>query len=196
VETPDRVLHALASDAISVPNEGQAALAGLDIQVSRGAGAGPTRLASFDAALYAAGVGGYNIIRLSSVIPPHAVVRVVAGDDLVKGVQGDVAYCVYAAAYASTPGEQAWAGIAWADQVDGSGAGLFVEHAAASEFTLRRDLDATLEAMSFHRGHGYQMAGQILSSAVCVDRPVCAVVVAIYGTAGWSRLLDLQGQKS
>ena len=78
--------------------------------------------------------------------------------------------------------------MAWAAHLDGSGAGLFVEHTAASESMVRRDLDATLEAMSVNRGHAYRLAGQTVSSAVCVDHPVCAVVVATYGTAGWSRL--------
>jgi arginine decarboxylase len=195
VETPDRVQHALASDAVPAIGSGQAALTRLEIRVSRGSGAGPTRLAAFDAALQAAGLAGYNIVRLSSVVPPHAVVREVAPDDLVMGVEGDVAYCVYAAAYASTPGAQAWAGLAWAGQLDGSSVGLFVEHTAASESTVRHDLNATLETMSFNRGHNYQVTGQIVSSAICVDHPVCAVVVAIYGTAGWSRLVDPQGQQ-
>jgi arginine decarboxylase len=186
--------HPLESDAI--PDDGQAGLTRLEIRVSRGAGVGPTQLAAFDAALQAAGVAGYNIVRLTSVIPPHAVVREAVGDDLPKGAQGDVAYCVYAAAYASTPGEQAWAGMAWAAHLDGSGAGLFVEHTAASESMVRRDLDATLETMSFNRGHTYQVAGQIVSSAICVDHPVCAVVVATYGTAGWSRLVDPEGHGS
>jgi arginine decarboxylase len=168
----------------------------LDIKVSRGAGTGPTRLAAFDAALQAAGLAGYNIVRLSSVIPPGAVVQEVAGADLDRGVNGDVAYCVYAAAYASNPGEQAWAGMAWADHLDGSGAGLFVEHTAASETRVRQDLVATLEAMSISRGDAYELAGQIVSSASCVDHPVCAVVVATYGTAGWSRLVERREQKS
>ena len=191
VETPDRVPDAPASDAIS-PN-GQAGPARLVIRVSRGAGAGLTRLAAFDTALHAAGVAGYNIVRLSSVIPPHAVVCEVTGDDLVKGAQGDVAYCVYAAAYASTPGEQAWAGMAWAMHQDASGAGLFVERSAPSESVVRRDLDATIETMSLTRGHIYFPAGQAVSSAICVDHPVCAVVVATYGTAGWSRLINPEG---
>ena len=195
METPERFPHAPASDTVPVPDDGLAVRTHLEIRISRGAGAGPTQLAAFDAALYAAGVAGYNIVRLSSVIPPHAVVREVTGEDLVKPAQGDVAYCVYAAAYASTPGEQAWAGMAWAAHVDGSGAGLFVEHTAASESMVRRDLDATLETMSLNRGHAYQPAGQILSSAICVDHPVCAIVVATYGTAGWSRLIDPDGQQ-
>ena len=193
METPDRVPHPAASDVI--PSNGRGGPARLLIRVSRGAGSGPTRLAAFDAALHAAGVADYNIVRLSSVIPPHAVVSEVGQDDQVRGARGDVAYCVYAAAYASTPGEQAWAGMAWAAHLDGSGAGLFVEHTAASESTVRRDLNATLETMSFNRGHAYRVTGQIVSSAICVDHPVCAVVVATYGTAGWSRLVGPEGEK-
>jgi arginine decarboxylase len=190
VETPERVPHSLAPDAITAPGIGRTGLTSLKIRVSSGAGAGPTQLAAFDAALQAAGVAGYNIVRLSSVIPPHAVVREVNGNEPLNGTQGDIAFCVYAAAYASTPGEQAWAGMAWATRVDGLGAGLFVEHTAASESTIRRDLNATLEAMSSNRGNAYRQAGEIVFSAICVDHPVCALVVATYGTAGWKTLID------
>ena len=191
METPDRVPHAVAPDAI--PSNGLAGQTRLVIRVSRGSGAGPTHLAAFDTALHAAGVAGFNIVRLSSVIPPHAVVREVTGTDQVKGAEGDVAYCVYAAAYASRPGEQAWAGMAWAMHQEASGAGLFVERSGASEAVVRRDLDATIETMSVTRGQMYRAAGQAVSSAVCVDHPVCAVVVATYGTVGWSTLVDSEG---
>ena len=163
------------------------------IRVSKGAGTGPTRLAAFDAALFTAGIAGYNIIRLSSVVPPHAVVREVPAEEQVQGTEGDVAYCVYAAAYASEPGEQAWAGVAWAISSRQLGAGLFVEHAASSESMVRRELDVTIGAMSRIRGSQHQMAGQTVSSAVCIDDPVCAVVVATYGTADWGRLLNSEG---
>ena len=192
METPDRVPHAPASDAI--PSDGHRGSLRLVIRISRGAGAGLTRLAAFDTALHAAGVAGFNIVRLSSVIPPHAVVREVRGADQVKGAQGDIAYCVYAAAYASTRGEQAWAGIAWALPEDAAIAGLFVERSAASESVVRRELDATIETMALTRGHVYRAAGQTVSSAVCVDHPVCAVVVATYGTVGWSTLVNLEGR--
>jgi arginine decarboxylase len=82
--------------------------------------------------------------------------------------------------------------MAWAFHQDGSGAGLFVEHTAASEAVVRRDLDATIEAMSRTRGNMYRAAGQIISSAVCVDHPVCAVVIATYGTAGWGTLVSAE----
>jgi arginine decarboxylase len=165
----------------------------LVIRVSKGSGVGPTRLAAFDLALFAAGIAGYNILRLSSVIPPHAVVREVPATEQIQGTEGDVAYCVYAAAYASKPGEQAWAGVAWAVNPHRSNAGLFVEHAASSESTVRWELDATVAAMSLTRGNQYRKVSQTISSAVCVDDPVCAVVIATYGTADWSQLLNSEG---
>jgi len=161
--------------------------------VSTGSGAGPTRLAAFDAALFAAGVAGFNIVRLSSVIPPHAEVSEVPAAEQIQGTEGDVAFCVYAAAYASTPGEHAWAGIAWAVNRNQSGAGLFAEHTAWSESVVRRDLVTTMEAMSGTRGGAYRMAGQAVSAAVCVDHPVCAVAIATYGTADWGALLNSKG---
>jgi arginine decarboxylase len=185
VRVPPSAAGAVPVDSRSGPDR-------LLIRVSSGSGTGPTRLAAFDAALFAAGVAGYNIVRLSSVIPPHAAVREVPGRDQVQGGVGDVAYCVYAAAYASNPGEQAWAGLAWAVGPRQAGVGVFVEHTACSESVVRRDLAATIEAMSLTRGHRYQPASQIVRSAVCINHPVCAIVVATYGTAGWSDLLDAE----
>ncbi len=190
-EPPARVPDARVPDARLIGSRSRTGR--LLIRVSTGSGAAPTRLAAFDAALFAAGVAGYNILRLSSVVPPHAVVREVTGAEQINGAPGDVAYCVYAAAYSSTPGEQAWAGLAWATDLDESGGGVFVEHTACSESVVRRDLTATIDAMSRIRGNRYRVAGQTVSSAVCVDHPVCAVVVATYGTAGWSDLLNSEG---
>ena len=187
---PDGVPHATAD---TLPFGRRSESSRLLIRVSTGSGAGYTRLAAFDAALFAAGVANYNIIRLSSVVPPYAVVREVPGSEQLQGTPGDVAYCVYAASYASTPGEQAWAGIAWALDHHQSGAGLFVEHTASSESVVRRDLHATIAAMSLTRGLHYRLAGLTVSSAVCVDHPVCAVVIATYGAAEWSDLLNSEG---
>ena len=189
-QPPDRVRHAPA-DALPVDSRSEHSR--LLIRVSMGSGVGPTRLAAFDTALSDAGAAGYNIIRLSSVIPAHAEVRQVARADQMAGVPGDVAYCVYAAAYATTPGEQAWAGIAWAVPMNGLGVGLFVEHTASSESMVRHDLRLTIEAMSKTRGNQHRLAGQTVSSAVCIDHPVCAVVIAVYGTAGWNDLLNSEG---
>ena len=156
------------------------------IRLSRSQGSGPTRLAAFDAALVAAGLQNYNLLPLSSVIPVGASVEVVAPADQLQGVHGDLLYCVYAAAYATTPGAEAWAGIAWGLRDDDSGAGLFVEHSGFSEEMVDVDLRATLGDMIANRPDRYREGGRLLASATCVDRPVAALVVASYQAVGWS----------
>ena len=162
--------------------------AGVSIRISRGRGTGRTRLSAFDAALRDAGVANFNLVRLSSVIPPGASISEVSGNDQLVGGHGDLLYCVYADAYSSTPHSEAWAGVAWSLHEDGTGAGLFVEHSGLSEGQVRLDLDLTLEDLSVGRGGGFHPAGQAMVSAVCEDHPVCAVVIASYRTQSWHQV--------
>lgn len=163
------------------------------IRLSRGRGDGPTALAAFDAALVSAGFGGYNLVRLSSVIPGGAEVEVVAPGDQLPGEHGDLLYCVYACGHAAEPGTEAWAGVAWGLREDGSGAGLFVEHHASSRADLDAELSATLGAMMTRRPESYAEAGRLLASARCEDAPVAAVVVASYRRVGWDEPALLAG---
>ncbi len=159
----------------------------LTIRVSSGAAEGRTRLSAFDAALRMAGVADFNLIRLSSVIPPASEVLEVAGPDQLPGRHGDALYCVYAAGYASTPHSEAWAGVAWSRRRDGSGAGLFVEHDGLSEGDVRHELATSLEDLSLTRGGHFEPDGELLASARCVERPVCALVIATYRVQGWNQ---------
>jgi arginine decarboxylase len=156
------------------------------IRITRSCGAGATRLAAFDAALVAAGLQDFNLLPLSSVVPLGATVEVVGPDKQLRGRHGDLLYCVYAAAYATIPGAEAWAGIAWGLRTDGSGAGLFVEHSGSTEAGVHADLSATLGAMMGNRPEEYVEGGRLVSSATCTDTPVSALVVASFQTAGWS----------
>ena len=159
--------------------------AALTIRVSSGVGSGLTRLAAFDAALRSAGVGDFNLIRLSSVIPPFSVVLNVDADQQMRGGHGNLLYCVYAESYCSSAGEQAWAGVAWSRR-EHSGDGLFVEHQSTSHAGLDRDLGDSLDELSSGRGGGFVEAGRRVVSVSCVDRPACAVVVATYRNISWS----------
>lgn len=156
------------------------------IRVSAGAGSGRTPLSAFDAALRGAGVADFNLVRLSSVIPPGAKVQTVTGDDQLVGGHGDLLYCVYAEAHAELPLHEAWAGVAWALADDGSGAGLFVEHEGPAREQVERDLHASLDDLIAGRGGGYHPAGHLVTSAVCETEPVCALVVATYTSQGWA----------
>lgn len=159
----------------------------LTITVTCGSGKGRTKLSAFDSALRAAGVADHNLIRLSSVIPPGSVVRVGAADEQLRGGFGDVLYCVYAEAYATERGDDAWAGIGWSRAIDGSGRGLFVEHAGHAEEQVSSMISMSLADMSLGREREFVPEDMVLSSAHCSNQPVCAVVVATYRTTPWSR---------
>ncbi|WP_129788848.1 pyruvoyl-dependent arginine decarboxylase [Promicromonospora panici] len=157
----------------------------LIIRVSAGTGTGRTTLAAFDAALAGAGVSDFNLVRLSSIAPPGSRILQVDGPEQLQGAHGDALYCVYARAHASLPGHEAWAGLAWSQRDDGSGAGLFVEHEGPSQEQVSTDLLHSLEDLSATRGGRYHPAGRKLVGITCSALPVCAVVVATFRRTGW-----------
>ncbi len=161
---------------------------GLTIGVTAGSGKGRTKLAAFDAALRSAGIADHNLIRLSSVIPAASAVLLCPADEQLRGSFGDVLYCVYAVAHATERGDDAWAGIGWSLAADGSGRGLFVEHAGHSEEQVSNLINMSLADLDSGRKDTYRPEGKLLSSAHCHGQPVCAVVVATYRTAGWGEL--------
>jgi arginine decarboxylase len=157
----------------------------LTIRVSRGMGSGPTPLAAFDEALRAAGVADFNLVRLSSIIPPGAVVRETAPAGQIRGGFGDLLYAVYADAYTSDPGQTACAGVTWARAADGSGSGLFAEYAGSSPAAVTRELQQTMATMTARRTGAYQTSGLLLEEITCDSAPVCAVVIASYRAVSW-----------
>ncbi|MCP2265407.1 pyruvoyl-dependent arginine decarboxylase [Promicromonospora thailandica] len=159
----------------------------LTIRVSTGTGTGRTPLAAFDAALASAGVSDFNLVRLSSIVPPGSQVLTVEGTDQLRGGHGDVLLCVYARAHTSLPGHEAWAGVAWSRHEDGSGAGLFVEHEGPSHEQVNADLTHSLQDLSATRGDRYRPEGRQVTGITCVTLPVCAVVVATFRRMGWER---------
>ncbi|HYE76419.1 MAG TPA: pyruvoyl-dependent arginine decarboxylase [bacterium] len=156
------------------------------IQVARGMGGGPTKIAAFDAALRDAGVANFNLIVLSSVIPPRTVVKHVPGHAVrFDGQWGDRLYVVMAQRRVDEPGQEGWAGVGWVQAV-GSNKGLFVECEASSEDRLRADLESSLESMAAGRADSFGPPEYVTQGVVCEDQPVCALVVAVYETAPWS----------
>jgi arginine decarboxylase len=83
----------------------------MNIHLVSGIGSGPTTLAAFDAALNDAGIANYNILRLSSVIPP-ATKLIDHNDDAIPveempGNWGDRLYVVMAEQRTATPNTEA-----------------------------------------------------------------------------------------
>lgn len=154
------------------------------IPVAAGTGTGLTALAAFDASLRAAGVANFNLVRLSSVIPPRVDVQVGEGALIPAGAWGDKLYCVYAEQRATRPGDQAWAGIGWVQRTDGAG-GLFVEHEGPSEVGVTRDIIASLAELVAGRPQAFGPPTYHVVGIMCEDLPVCALVVAAYEATGW-----------
>lgn len=154
---------------------------GLDITIRIGSGVGRTPLSAFDEALQAAGVADFNLVTLSSVIPPASRLRHVS--DTLPGGHGDLLFCVRAEAHADQPGESAWAGLGWV--VDETGGGLFVEHHGATEASVVQQIELSLGDMNAKRGGGYGPVQMALASAHCTGDPACAVAVAAYRVSSW-----------
>lgn len=155
------------------------------IKVSAGIGIGPTQLSAFDSALNDAGVANYNLIRLSSVIPPKSEIQV-SKQSLknLPGQWGDRLYVVMAEQRAHIPNEEAWAGIGWV-QDKKTGKGLFVEHEGSSEKSVRNDIAQSLEALMATRNVDFGKINMEVVGTTCKHLPVCAMVVAVYQASGW-----------
>jgi arginine decarboxylase len=162
------------------------------IEVIRSSGTGPTTLAAFDAALLDAGIANFNLIRLSSVIPPDTDVIPTTGQATrATGAWGDRLYVVMAETRVDRPGREGWAGIGWV-QDEESGKGLFVEHEGHSEHQVRSDIDQSLAALVDGRpGHHFGPVHSVVHGARCLDIPACAMVTAVYESEPWS--VDLRG---
>ncbi len=161
------------------------------IKLSKGIGSGPTKLAAFDAALNHAGIANYNLLRLSSVIPPESQIQV--SDKPLKdlpGNWGDRLYVVMAEQRVDTPNAEAWAGIGWV-QDKATGKGLFVEHEGNSEKTVRRDIKQSLEALMATRNVDFGPIHMEVVGKTCTHLPVCAMVVAVYQASDWQNRANL-----
>jgi len=154
------------------------------ITITCGTGEGPTPLAAFDQALLSAGVANYNLIYLSSVIPPESVIhraRFVTPPD----EYGHRLYVVMARHDEQTPGNTAWAGGAWTQEEE-TGRGLFVELHGNKREDVEQDILCSLETMIASRSLDYGPIKYEITGKTCTGTPVCAVVLAVYKSEGWN----------
>jgi len=155
----------------------------MKITITSGTGEGPTPLAAFDSALLDAGVANYNLIYLSSIIPPNSVIErecyVTPPDEY-----GHRLYLVMASHRVEEPGTSAWAGIGWT-QESTTGKGLFVELHGDSQSEVEQAINQTLTSMIASRPSPYGPIHCQVVGKKCEDKPVCALVLAVYKSEGW-----------
>ena len=168
---------------------------GLTITVSKGTGIAATALGAFDAALIEAGIANFNLITLSSVIPPGATIVIPDQPGSRPGGWGDRLYVVLAETRVEKHNEEAWAGIGWTQEA-ATGRGLFVEHHGYSRHQVEADIDASLSALIAGRpGIEFGSRQSVVQGIVCEDQPVCSLVAAAFLSVGWqqrSTMIDLR----
>lgn len=166
----------------------------MDIPIVAGIGRGKTALSAFDAALGQSGVLNYNLIRLSSVIPPCCTV--VERDRFCSDprAHGDRLYVVMAEQRSTRPGVAIAAGIGWYQWEDGRG--VFVEHeleGGEGESTVEVEamvLDriyASLRDLCDTRDVAFDglSVGWRVASTKVMDDPAAVAVLAVYAGERW-----------
>lgn len=142
-------------------------------------------LSAFDHALINTGTANYNLVRLSSVIPPNAeIIKLDGKIPELGGTWGDRLYVVYAEARTEQLGEEVWAGIGWVQDPD-TKKGLFVEHEGHSELQVRSDIKESLIGLLKNREMNFLKIHMIVTGGVCQDEAVCAFAVAAYQVSDW-----------
>lgn len=161
----------------------------MNIYINGGRGYGRTLLSAFDAALVDAGIN-YNLITLSSFIPPYTTILL---EKFVptKDEFGYKLYVVKAAIQSQEAGKFIGAALGWY-QLEEDGRGIFVEHEAEGkteeevEKTLKNDVNTSLIDLCRLRGYPIKEEMKIKTSVVEVkDTPASAVVVAVYQSEPW-----------
>lgn len=159
----------------------------MKINLSAGTGVGPTELAAFDHALVNAGVANFNLIYLSSVLPPGSEVLVNKTPTPPKGEWGDRLYVVIAQKRTSRRNQEVWAGIGWM-QDEETGKGLLVEHEGHSEMEVREDIQNSLKALAENRNMKFGPINMHITGKKCVSLPVCALAVAVFESSSWQTI--------
>jgi arginine decarboxylase len=163
----------------------------MQIPLVAGVGYGSTLLSAFDDALRACGVLNYNLIPLSSVIPPASTVVPLERYTSNRDEHGHRLYVVRAEMRSDHAGKHVGAGVGWYQW--GDGRGVFVEHeaigstreAVAAEMDYR--ICHSLRDLCAARNVPFEMS---LVPSKCVyaeveDQPTCGLVLAVFRSEGW-----------
>ncbi len=151
---------------------------------TKGVGKHRTRLQSFELALRDAGIEVFNLVRISSIYPPHCKV-IPKSRGLMKLQPGQIVYVVLAEASTNEPSRMVGAGVGLAVPAQGEQYGYISEHHdfGITERRLRdlvEDMAATMLATTLGiefdpetaydtRKEIYHMSGKIIKTRACVQ---------------------------
>jgi len=151
---------------------------------TKGVGKHKTRLQSFESALRDAGIERFNLVRVSSILPPHCRV-IPRSRGLPKLQAGQIVHVVLAEESTNEPSRLIGAGIGLAVPAEGAqygyiaehhGFGMirpklsdFVEDMAATMLATTLDIDFDPETDYDERKEVYHMSGKIVHTRACVQ---------------------------
>lgn len=153
----------------------------MEIYITYGTGEGLTSLAAFDAALFDAGISDYNLIKLSSIIPKNC--RVIINKFKPKDIEyGHRLYVVLSSGVQTKSSKMIHAGLGWRNS--GQDGGILVEHQAAKKKEVIKKINNSLKSVEKYRSVDGEIEYKV-TGAKCKDKPVCALVVAVFKSEGW-----------
>ncbi len=162
----------------------------MTIFITTGQGYGRTLLSAFDAALKDAGVYNYNLVMLSSIIPPASVIKTRVFEANPQEY-GNRLYVVKAEMRSRESGKYIGAALGWFQLEDGRG--VFVEHEEigetkdAVESNLTQDVKRSLSDLCRFRNFRATEADMNMKMSVMkvTDSPASIMVIAVYKSENW-----------
>ena len=153
----------------------------MNIYITYGVGEGPTKLAAFDSALFNAGIANFNLIYLSSIIPPNSKIiqRKLTWNE--KSF-GNKLYVVISHLEFGKLSKSAYVGLGWI--YDKKIGGIFAEHNSSSRKKLIFKLENTLGSMAKNRSIKNKPIMKVLRID-CKKLPKCGLIVAVYKDENW-----------
>lgn len=146
--------------------------------IHSGVGYGTHSLTSFDHALLETGVGNYNLVRVSSILPAGLLeaTRV----SLPKGAPLHIAY---ASITSNTPGECISSAVAVGIPVDKSNIGVIMEHSAPIDESACRQIVESMVREAMHY-RSYEIEKIVTTSCSAIASSDCYTSV-FSGLAMW-----------
>lgn len=163
----------------------------MKVPVIAAAGTGTTLLSAFDHALQKAGVENYNLLILSSIIPPGTNIEKVNKYQTPPSEFGHRLYVIRADIRSDQKDLTIGAALGWYQLADGRG--FFVEHeshglsAQDVENELKAKIVNSLRDLCSNRGLEFDLK-KVQSAHTVVkvqDQPTCALVLAVYESEPW-----------